>query len=253
MGAARYIWIHDSLRPASEGVVPFVSAAVQYGFAVFEGIRCYATDKGPAVFRMDEHVERLLDSAHIVGFRELPVTAQQVNTAINQTAGTTGLATSTIDGLVAWGNTNYGARLFTGSLVKVRNSVLLDNTQYGVLVSTGTAGTAAGQDVSKLDLGTVGSFGKNYLQTPQGALGTNFSGGICLGLSAYTGAGMLTEVLPAAGNFMVSGTATTVGTTEVDCSMSTATISRGTCGGLRSAGVNAAALITASIDFSNCQ
>ncbi len=85
MGAARYIWINDSLRPASEGVVPFVSAAVQYGFSVFEGIRCYATDKGPAVFRMNEHVERLLDSAHIVGFRELPVTAEQVKTAIHQT------------------------------------------------------------------------------------------------------------------------------------------------------------------------
>ncbi|MGD0468404.1 MAG: branched-chain amino acid transaminase [Terriglobales bacterium] len=85
MGAARYVWIDDSLRPASEGVVPFVSAAVQYGFSVFEGIRCYSTDKGPAVFRMDEHVERLLDSARIVGFRELPVTAEQVKTAINQT------------------------------------------------------------------------------------------------------------------------------------------------------------------------
>jgi branched-chain amino acid aminotransferase len=85
MGAARYIWIDGSLRPASEGVVPFVSAAVQYGFSVFEGIRCYSTDKGPAVFRMDEHVGRLLDSAHIVGFRELPVTAEQVKTAIHQT------------------------------------------------------------------------------------------------------------------------------------------------------------------------
>jgi branched-chain amino acid aminotransferase len=85
MGAARYIWIDDSLRPASEGVVPFVSAAVQYGFSVFEGIRCYSTGKGPAVFRMEEHVQRLLDSAHIVGFRELPVTAEQVKTAINQT------------------------------------------------------------------------------------------------------------------------------------------------------------------------
>lgn len=85
MGAARYIWIHDSLRPASEGVVPFVSAAVQYGFSVFEGIRCYSTDLGPAVFRLNEHVERLLDSAHIVGFRDLPVTAELVKTAINQT------------------------------------------------------------------------------------------------------------------------------------------------------------------------
>src|SRR5215471_9642654 len=85
MGAARYIWIDDSLRPSSEGVVPFVSAAVQYGFSVFEGIRCYATDNGPAVFRLDEHVERLLDSAHIVGFRDLPVNGEQVKNAINRT------------------------------------------------------------------------------------------------------------------------------------------------------------------------
>ncbi|MGB8012951.1 MAG: branched-chain amino acid transaminase [Terriglobales bacterium] len=85
MGAARYIWIDDSLKPASEGVVPFLSAGMQFGFSVFEGIRCYSTDKGPAVFRLQEHVERLLDSAHIVGFRELPVSAEQVKTAIHQT------------------------------------------------------------------------------------------------------------------------------------------------------------------------
>jgi branched-chain amino acid aminotransferase len=85
MGAARYLWIDDCLRPASEGVVPFLSAGMQFGFSVFEGIRCYATDRGPAVFRMNEHVERLLDSARIVGFRDLPVTEEQVKTAINQT------------------------------------------------------------------------------------------------------------------------------------------------------------------------
>jgi branched-chain amino acid aminotransferase len=85
MGTARYIWIDDSLKPASEGVVPFLSAGMQFGFSVFEGIRCYATDQGPAVFRLHEHVERLMDSAHIVGFRELPVTAGQVKTAIIHT------------------------------------------------------------------------------------------------------------------------------------------------------------------------
>jgi branched-chain amino acid aminotransferase len=85
MSAARYVWVHDALRPASEGVVPFLSAGMQYGFSVFEGIRCYSTDKGPAVFRMKEHVQRLLDSAHIIGFRELPVTFEQVENAINQT------------------------------------------------------------------------------------------------------------------------------------------------------------------------
>src|SRR5262252_4379153 len=85
MGAARYIWIDDSLKPASEGAVPFLSAGVQYGFSVFEGIRCYVTDRGPAVFRFEEHVQRLLDSAHVVGFRDLPFDAGQVKTAINQT------------------------------------------------------------------------------------------------------------------------------------------------------------------------
>src|ERR1700688_1007782 len=85
MSAARYVWVHDALRPASEGVVPFLSAGMQYGFSVFEGIRCYSTDHGPAVFRMKEHVQRLLDSAHIIGFRDLPFTFEQVETAINQT------------------------------------------------------------------------------------------------------------------------------------------------------------------------
>jgi branched-chain amino acid aminotransferase len=85
MATARYIWIDDSLRPSSEGVVPFLSAGVQYGFSVFEGIRCYSTDRGPAVFRLEEHVQRLLDSAHIVGFRELPVGAEQITAAIQQT------------------------------------------------------------------------------------------------------------------------------------------------------------------------
>ena len=85
MAAARFVWIDNSLRPAKEAVVPFLSAGMQYGFSVFEGIRCYETDQGPAVFRMQEHVDRLLDSAHIVGFRELPVSAEQVTKAINQT------------------------------------------------------------------------------------------------------------------------------------------------------------------------
>jgi branched-chain amino acid aminotransferase len=84
-GTAKYIWIDGSLRPSAEGVVPFVSAGMQYGFSVFEGIRCYATDHGPAVFRLDEHVDRLLDSALVVGFRDLPYTKEQTIEAIHQT------------------------------------------------------------------------------------------------------------------------------------------------------------------------
>jgi branched-chain amino acid aminotransferase len=80
----RYIWIEGELRPAAEGVVPFVNAGLHYGFSVFEGIRCYATEQGPAVFRLEEHVERLLDSALVVGFRNLPYTKTHIIEAIHQ-------------------------------------------------------------------------------------------------------------------------------------------------------------------------
>src|SRR5215475_4175849 len=81
----RYIWMEGELRPSTEGVVPFVSAGLHYGFSVFEGIRCYATDRGPAVFRLQEHVDRLLDSALVVGFRNLPWSRAFLTDAIHKT------------------------------------------------------------------------------------------------------------------------------------------------------------------------
>ena len=73
---------------------------MQFGFSVFEGIRCYSTDQGPAVFRMNEHVDRLFDSAHIVGFRELPVqlgdTGDDAVTRRVLLVGTNSLAPNTV-------------------------------------------------------------------------------------------------------------------------------------------------------------
>jgi branched-chain amino acid aminotransferase len=98
--AAKYIWIHDSLRDSSEGVVPFLNAGLHYGFSVFEGIRCYATAQGPAVFRLAEHAERLLDSAHIVGFRDLPYTREKITEAIRQTIAANGFSACYIRPLI---------------------------------------------------------------------------------------------------------------------------------------------------------
>jgi branched-chain amino acid aminotransferase len=82
---AQYIWIDKDLKNASEGVVPFINAGLHYGFSVFEGIRCYATKEGPAVFRLEEHVDRLLDSARVVGFRDLPFSRSGLIDAIHKT------------------------------------------------------------------------------------------------------------------------------------------------------------------------
>jgi branched-chain amino acid aminotransferase len=100
MGTPRYIWMEGELRPAAEGVVPFVNAGLHYGFSVFEGIRCYETQSGPAVFRLAEHVERLLNSALVVGFRDLPYTKEQIGKAIHQVIAANGFTSCYIRPLI---------------------------------------------------------------------------------------------------------------------------------------------------------
>src|SRR5260221_3405185 len=57
------IWMNGKLVPWDEANIHIGSHVIHYGSAVFEGIRCYATPEGPAVFRLDAHTERLVASA----------------------------------------------------------------------------------------------------------------------------------------------------------------------------------------------
>ncbi len=57
------IWINGKLVPWKEATVHVLAHALHYGSGVFEGIRAYKTEKGPAVFRLAEHIDRLLYSA----------------------------------------------------------------------------------------------------------------------------------------------------------------------------------------------
>ncbi|PYY09019.1 MAG: branched chain amino acid aminotransferase [Acidobacteria bacterium] len=88
--SSKYIWIEDELKDFSQGTVPFITAGLHYGISVFEGIRSYATARGSAIFRLEEHVDRLLDSAHVLGFRDLPFTRSQLIDAIHQTVAANG-------------------------------------------------------------------------------------------------------------------------------------------------------------------
>ena len=56
-----FIWMDGQLVPFDQATVHFITPTLHYGLGVFEGIRCYATAKGPAVFRLQEHLERFLD------------------------------------------------------------------------------------------------------------------------------------------------------------------------------------------------
>jgi branched-chain amino acid aminotransferase len=59
------IWMNGELVPWAEAKVHVLTHTLHYGSGVFEGIRCYKTPAGPAVFRLDEHLKRLLRSAKL--------------------------------------------------------------------------------------------------------------------------------------------------------------------------------------------
>lgn len=87
---SKFIWKNGELVPFEQATVHFLTPALHYGAAVFEGIRSYDTPKGPAIFRLREHVERLLDSAYVLGFRELPWTVDELVTAHKDTVRANG-------------------------------------------------------------------------------------------------------------------------------------------------------------------
>jgi branched-chain amino acid aminotransferase len=99
---SKYVWMDGELVEFEKATVHFLTPALHYGAAVFEGIRAYSTDKGSAVFRLKEHAERLVDSAHVFGFRDLPWTAEQVALAIKETVRANGFASCYIRPLVFW-------------------------------------------------------------------------------------------------------------------------------------------------------
>ncbi len=87
---SKYIWMNGEMVPFEKATLHFLTPALHYGAAVFEGIRAYNTAKGPAVFRLKEHAERLLDSARVLGFKELPWSVSEVSAAIKQTVKANG-------------------------------------------------------------------------------------------------------------------------------------------------------------------
>jgi len=67
---AEWIWKDGEYVPWGEAKTHILSLAVQFGSSVFEGIRCYETPKGPAIFRLGPHIRRLFDSCGI--YRMMP-------------------------------------------------------------------------------------------------------------------------------------------------------------------------------------
>jgi len=78
------IWMNGRLVPWDQAQIHVLSHVVHYGSSIFEGIRCYKTARGPAVFRLRDHVERLIDGCRIYRI-EVPYTRDGIEAAILET------------------------------------------------------------------------------------------------------------------------------------------------------------------------
>lgn len=75
------VWFNKKIIPLKKAKVSLLTHSLHYGSAVFEGIRCYQTKNGPAVFRLDDHLKRLFFSAKTISMK-LPYSLKEIKSAV---------------------------------------------------------------------------------------------------------------------------------------------------------------------------
>jgi branched-chain amino acid aminotransferase len=87
---ADLIWMNGELIPWEDAKVHVLTHGLHYGTGVFEGVRCYRTPKGPAIFRHEDHLNRLFRSAELY-YMPLPYTREDLRAATHELIGRNGL------------------------------------------------------------------------------------------------------------------------------------------------------------------
>jgi branched-chain amino acid aminotransferase len=87
---ADLIWMNGELIPWEDAKVHVLTHGLHYGTGVFEGVRCYKTPRGPAIFRHQDHIERLFNSAELY-YMPIPYTREELRAATHELIGRNGL------------------------------------------------------------------------------------------------------------------------------------------------------------------
>ena len=111
------IWMNGELVDWADARIHVGSHGLHYGSGVFEGIRCYETEKGPAVFRLRDHLQRLEDSAKVL-FMDLPYSIQELRAATHELVSANGLPSCYIRPIAFFGYGELGVAA-TGNPVDV--------------------------------------------------------------------------------------------------------------------------------------
>ena len=102
-----YIWMDGEFVDWRDAKVHVLTHTLHYGVGVFEGVRAYETDKGPAIFRLNRHTERLLQSAKIMGM-EIPYSAEQISQAQVEAVSKNGLDSAYLRPMAYYGSEAMG-------------------------------------------------------------------------------------------------------------------------------------------------
>jgi branched-chain amino acid aminotransferase len=111
------IWMNGELVDWADAKIHVGSHALHYGSGVFEGIRCYETEKGPAVFRLNDHLRRLEDSAKVL-YMEMPYSVEELRTATHELLAVNGLPACYIRPVAYYGYGELGVAA-TGNQIEV--------------------------------------------------------------------------------------------------------------------------------------
>lgn len=103
------IWYDGKMVPWREANTHVLTHTLHYGMGVFEGIRAYKTDKGAAIFRLQEHTDRLFRSAHIMNM-PMPFDRDTINQATLQAVRDNNLDSAYIRPMCFYGSEGMGLR-----------------------------------------------------------------------------------------------------------------------------------------------
>jgi branched-chain amino acid aminotransferase len=125
------IWFDGKMVPWREANIHVLTHTLHYGMGVFEGVRAYKTDKGAAIFRLQEHTDRLFRSAHIMNM-EMPFDQDVINQATQQAVSENKLESAYIRPMCFYGSEGMGLRA--------------DNLKTHVIIAAWEWGTYLGKE-----------------------------------------------------------------------------------------------------------
>ncbi|MBI4547061.1 MAG: branched-chain amino acid transaminase [Ignavibacteriae bacterium] len=186
------IWMNGKLVDWRDANIHILSHVIHYGSSWFEGIRCYKTKKGSAIFRLDKHLERLYDSVKIY-HAVIPYTRKQIEEAIVETIKVNNMSSCYVRPIVYRGYGDVGVNPLNNPV-----DVAIAVWDWGIYL--GPDALTKGIDVcvsswtrpAPNTLPTIAKAGGNYLNAQLikiEAIKAGFTEGVALDVNGYVSEG----------------------------------------------------------------